>query len=223
MRALVDELAAARRFGLAAPFLFRAETSAMTVARPDEHQRAERALIDDLARLLETGMEAVIEADLAPPGRVASRRRRSGASRRPAVPPAFRPARACRLPRRRARCRRAGRGWWQRRWRRHRTAIASRQSGHGAWRRSAAASASARALSRSHTTTISCAVRRGRTLGARSTRSRRLRCASRLVPGLAAIAGHDPAQGVDVGGRDIVLHRVGEAATGPRPRPAGGR
>ena len=64
MRALVDQFAAARDFGLGAPFLLVAEPSAVTVAGADEHQRPEHAGIDDLARFQERRMEAMIEPGL---------------------------------------------------------------------------------------------------------------------------------------------------------------
>ena len=64
MRALVDQLAAARYVRLGAPFLLVAEPSAVTIAGTDEHQRPERAGIDDLARFQESRMEAMIEPGL---------------------------------------------------------------------------------------------------------------------------------------------------------------
>ena len=55
VRALVDQLAAARNGRLAAPFLLVADAPAVAIARADEHQRAEHAGVDDLARLEEAG------------------------------------------------------------------------------------------------------------------------------------------------------------------------
>ena len=51
MRALVDQLAAAGSFGIGPPFPFVADAAAVAVAPAHEHQLAERAGIDQLARL----------------------------------------------------------------------------------------------------------------------------------------------------------------------------
>ena len=61
--ALVDQLAAAGNGRIGAPFVLVAGTAAMSVAAADEHQRTERAGVEDLARLLECAVIAMIEAD----------------------------------------------------------------------------------------------------------------------------------------------------------------
>ena len=63
MRALIDQLAAAGQLGVGAPFAIVAEPTAVAVERPDEHQLAERAGVDNLARLAQRAMVSVIEAD----------------------------------------------------------------------------------------------------------------------------------------------------------------
>ena len=63
MDALVDQFAAAGELRVGAPFAVVADAPAVAVARADEHQRAERAGVDEFARLLQRRMEAVIVAD----------------------------------------------------------------------------------------------------------------------------------------------------------------
>ena len=62
--ALVEHLAAAGDGGVAAPLLFHARAPAVAVAAAEEQEGAEVAGIDDLARLEQGGVEAVVEADL---------------------------------------------------------------------------------------------------------------------------------------------------------------
>ena len=64
MRALIDQVSAARHGTLEAPFLFIAQPAAVTVAPAYKQQRPEISTIDDLARLENRRMEAVIVTDL---------------------------------------------------------------------------------------------------------------------------------------------------------------
>ena len=61
--ALVDQFAAAGDRGVGAPFAVVAGASAVAVAAADEHHFAQRAGFEDLARLAEGAVKAVIEAD----------------------------------------------------------------------------------------------------------------------------------------------------------------
>ena len=116
--------------GVGAPLPVVAEAAAVAVAAADEHQRPERARVDELARLLERGMIAVVEADADADAR-AFRPRRSrgrsfvdGARRRLLDQDVL-----AGLDRRERRSARARRWWWRRSRRRRRSRrTASRQS-----------------------------------------------------------------------------------------------
>ena len=88
--------------GVGAPFLVVADAPAVAVAAADEHQLAERAGVEQLARLLQRRVIAVIEADAHQPPRARAPPRSPRRSRQPIAPPASRRGRACR-PRPRAR------------------------------------------------------------------------------------------------------------------------
>src|SRR4051794_24617636 len=60
---LVEQLAAAREFGVGTPFAIVAHTPAVTVKPANEHQLAKRSRIHDLARLAQRAVVAVIEPD----------------------------------------------------------------------------------------------------------------------------------------------------------------
>src|SRR5436305_14659755 len=64
MRALVDQLTAARDSRLRAPLFLVADSTAMAIAGANEHQRSERAGVDELARFEKGRMEAMIESRL---------------------------------------------------------------------------------------------------------------------------------------------------------------
>jgi hypothetical protein len=61
--ALVDQLAAAGERGVGAPLAVVAAAAAVAVAAAQEHQRAERAGVEELAGFLRAGVEAVIVAE----------------------------------------------------------------------------------------------------------------------------------------------------------------
>src|SRR5689334_13892226 len=63
MHALVDQLAAAGKPRVGPPLLFVTETSAMPVTAAEKHQLADLAAVDELARLLQRGMKAMVVAD----------------------------------------------------------------------------------------------------------------------------------------------------------------
>lgn len=63
VRALIDQFAAAGFFRFSAPFVVVAGPASVAIASADEHEFAERAGIEDLARLAEGAMETVVEAD----------------------------------------------------------------------------------------------------------------------------------------------------------------
>ena len=62
MDSLVDQFAAAGKFRIGAPFLFVADAAAVAVARTDEHQLPQHAGVENLPRLEESRMIAMIEA-----------------------------------------------------------------------------------------------------------------------------------------------------------------
>ena len=63
MRALIDQLSAARFFRDGAPFPVVADAPAVAIPPADEHHLAERARFENLPRLTKRAMKAVIESD----------------------------------------------------------------------------------------------------------------------------------------------------------------
>src|SRR3972149_3072292 len=62
-RPLVNELAATRAFGVGPPFLLISDATAMAVARSDEHELVEAAVIHERARLARGTRIGVIKPD----------------------------------------------------------------------------------------------------------------------------------------------------------------
>src|SRR6185295_14469625 len=63
MHALVYQLPAARKFGVGPPFAVVANAAALTIPRPDEHERTERAGVEDFSCPKKGRMVAVVVAD----------------------------------------------------------------------------------------------------------------------------------------------------------------
>src|SRR5258706_11827990 len=63
MHPLIEQLAAPGDGRIGTPFLIVADSPAVTVAAANEHQLAEGAAVDVLARLLHRWMKAMVESD----------------------------------------------------------------------------------------------------------------------------------------------------------------
>ena len=85
----------------------------MAVAAAQEHQRPERAGVDQCAGLLQRRMIAMVEADADEPAAPRAPRRSAGRSRRPTAPPASRAGRACPPRALRAPATSTPRWWWR--------------------------------------------------------------------------------------------------------------